>query len=106
MTAYKTSKKSGKRMQPWKGLKPYREEMGYSMQDMADELAISKATYQGYDNGSRRTPYKVLRAVATARRIDRQFFQKLPASIDRHSRKQFPFGIPSAIKKNDHEDFS
>lgn len=37
-------------------LKEIREELKYSMSEMAQELQISKSTFQGYENGTRPTP--------------------------------------------------
>jgi len=37
-------------------LKAIREQLGYSMSERAEELQISKPTYQGYESGRRTTP--------------------------------------------------
>jgi len=37
-------------------LKAIREQLGYSMSEMAEELQIGKPTYQGYESGRRATP--------------------------------------------------
>ena len=47
-------------------LKEIREQLRYSMQDMADELQISKSVYQGYETGRRKTPPQTLESAHTA----------------------------------------
>jgi len=37
-------------------LKAIREQLGYSMSEMAEELQIKKGTLQGYESGRRATP--------------------------------------------------
>lgn len=41
-------------------LKQIRKQIGHSISNMATTLAINKATYQGYENGSRATPDEIM----------------------------------------------
>jgi transcriptional regulator with XRE-family HTH domain len=52
-------------------IRKIREHLRYSYQEMADELKLLKATYQGYDTGDRPTPADVLAKAQEARvRVD------------------------------------
>lgn len=59
-----------------------RKEMGFSVRDMAAELQLHPATYQGYEDGSRTAPTNV---VASARRSAKkvaEFMAGIPARVD------------------------
>lgn len=87
-------------------LKALRVEMGYSMRDMAALLAVPKATYQGYENGSRRMPAGFINRVREWQQLDLVFFG---VGMDRRIGEYlqadgFTAGIPSEIDKGDWDE--
>lgn len=56
---------------------------GYSIAEFAELLGIKcKATYQGYDSGSRKTPPDVLQTAQEAQTRERLWFKNLPKRVD------------------------
>lgn len=87
------------------GLKALRIEMGYSMRDMAALLAVPKATYQGYENGSRRLPAGFINRVREWQQLDLAFFAGMSERIDEQLLKDgFGVGIPSERDKGDGDE--
>jgi hypothetical protein len=54
----------------------------YSYQEMADELKLLKATYQGYDTGRSPTPRIVMFEALKVLRRNRNFWRGMPKRID------------------------
>lgn len=57
-------------------LKEIRDEMKYSMSEMAQELCISKSVYQGYETGRRGTPPHTLEMAVSALQRVKEFDQR------------------------------
>jgi transcriptional regulator with XRE-family HTH domain len=76
-------------------LQALRLEMGYSMAEMAELLAVPKATYQGYENGSRSMPPGFINRVREWQQIDLEFMATLPQRVDERVAAEFPMGIMS-----------
>lgn len=57
-------------------LREIREEMKYSMSEMAQELLLKKATYQGYEEGKRAIPPHTLEMAFQALQRDRDWSKR------------------------------
>jgi transcriptional regulator with XRE-family HTH domain len=90
MSAYEIAVQNGKTV-----CRELRLKMGYSIGDMAQILGISKATYQGYDQGTRTPPQEVIKAMDGALERDRNFFARYAAggAFDQEIDRLYPRGI-------------
>lgn len=73
-------------------LKAIREEIGFSIAIMAEDLGIHKATYQGYETGRRKCPPQVLQAARRSLQSERAFWSGMDARIT----AKHPNGVISA----------
>lgn len=86
-------------------LRRLRLEMGYSMRDMALLLKIPKATYQKYEDGSRRMPAGFINRVREWQQLDLEFFAGMTERIEEQLLKDgFGVGIPSERDKGDGDE--
>lgn len=65
-------------------LKSIREQMGFSIGTMAEDLGLHKATYQGYETGRRECPAHVLQSARDSLERDMAFWSSIPQSVDSH----------------------
>ena len=70
-------------------LSKIREQLGYSFREMAADLGLNAATYQGYEIGRRECPEHVLLAAQTTLEIDRKLTADLPGRVDANLRGGF-----------------
>ena len=79
-------------------LKQIREELKYSLEDMAQIIGTKKGTYQGYEIGRRTTPPHILQAAELVLQRDREFMQRyVPGgAFDQIIMEEYPLGIVSA----------
>lgn len=73
-TAYKNSEKQTV-------LYALRQEMGFSIRDMAAELGLHPATYQGYESGSRTAPPSVVAQARKSARKVSEFMAGIPHRV-------------------------
>lgn len=92
---HESSKKGLNRMQT--ELKAIREELGFSYGEMAQELGVHKATYQGYETGRRATPPHIISSARDSLARDRAFWAGLPLRVDARLALEFPNGIMSGV---------
>lgn len=59
-----------------------RKEMGFSIREMAAELQLHPATYQGYESGSRTAPPSVVESARRSARKVAEFMAGIPARVD------------------------
>ena len=61
-----------------------RQQMGFSMREMAAELEIAAATYQCYEEGTRKTPpHVVAKARVSAEKLER-FMAGIAERVDKY----------------------
>jgi len=79
-----------------------RKKLGYSIGDMAALLGLSKATYQCYDNNSRKIPDAVGVAVIRLYQKDREFFKRYSpgGDFDKEIAELYPNGFLGASDEN------
>ncbi len=63
-------------------LRRLRLQIGYSIAEMAEDLNLKKATYQCYEDGSRRAPDDIEQKMRATLVMDKAFMDGLPARID------------------------
>lgn len=82
-----------------KELKAIREQMGFTVREMADELVLHPATYQGYETGRRKCPAYVVYIARESLKKDREFFKRYRpgGEFDRIIAAQYPCGIASEL---------
>ena len=80
-------------------LSKIRQELKYSVREMAEELVLHPSTYQGYESGRRAVPAYVVCLAKAARDRVNGFFKRYEPSgeFDAMLRKEYPFGIRSKL---------
>lgn len=66
-------------MQP---IRKLRLEMGYSIAEMAESLGFGKATFQGYDNGTRAAPEGLLDRMKAIQQANAAFMAGIAERVD------------------------
>ncbi len=60
-----------------------RIQMNYTVRDFAALLGLPAPTYQGYEDGRRKTPEHVLIDARAAQKREVEFFRNLPKRVDK-----------------------
>jgi transcriptional regulator with XRE-family HTH domain len=63
-------------------LQRIREHLKYTFQDMADELKLNRATYQGYETGRRAAPVNIVSAARQAQKRVDAFMSGISLRVD------------------------
>lgn len=83
-------------MEEYAELKALRDEMGFSLGEMAAVLNVPKATYQGYESGRRAMPAGFINRVRDWQQQDLVFMSGIADRVDeRLAVEGFGCGIPS-----------
>lgn len=79
-------------------IRAIRLELGFSIGEMAESLGLQKATYQGYDNGTRKTPDGIYQQAVALQKSVNDFMAEAPQRIDARLNQEFPHGIMSEVQ--------